>query len=157
MASTIHAFDFLDEAAPPASVQVVFGDEPFLRRLVLQRMRQSVCPDEDAPAAVFDGTSAQWRDIHDELCTVSLFNPSGPRVAIVEDADEFVTKNRDTVHDHIEKPRQHGVLILEVRKWASNTKLYKLVDKRGSIVRYCHRCPREAASVTVFHVYRRPS
>ena len=131
MASTIHAFDYLDNSPPPASVQVLFGDEPFLKRLALQRMRQLLCPEDDAPAATFDGPSAQWRDVHDELYTVSLFNPKGLRVAIVENADAFVTENRPRLEDYMAQPRQHGVLILDVTKWAANTKLYKLVHKHG--------------------------
>ncbi len=130
MAATIHAFDYLNKASPPASVQVVFGDEPFLKLLVLKRMRQLTCPDE-VPAASFDGQSVQWRDIHDELYTVSLFNPTGQRVAIIEDADPFVKENRARLEDYIQQPRQHGVLILDVTKWASNTILFKLVDKLG--------------------------
>ncbi len=130
MAATIHAFEYLDKTPTSASVQVLFGDEPFLKSLVLKRMRQLICPDDDVPAATFDGKSAQWRDIHDELYTVSLFNPSGTRVAIVEDADPFVTENRARLEDYVQQPQQHGILILDVTKWPANTKLYKLVDKQ---------------------------
>ncbi len=131
MGSTIHAFDYLDDAPPPASVQVLFGDEPFLKQLVLERMRAIACPDHDAASATFDGSSTQWRDVHDELYTVSLFNPTGQRVAIVEDADTFVRDNRLRLEDYLDQPKQHGILILSVTKWASNTKLYKRVDKHG--------------------------
>lgn len=131
MSTTIHAFDYLDQPPPPAHIQVIFGDEPFLRRLVLKRMRDIADPAGEAPAAMFDGDSVAWRDVHDELCTVSLFNPSGPRTALVDDADTFVSENRDRLEDYLEQPRQHGVLILSVSKWASNTRLYKLTDKHG--------------------------
>ncbi len=80
---------------------------------------------------MFDGTSAEWRDVHDELCTVSLFNPGGPRVAIVEDADPFVTTYRVRLEDYLKASKRHGVLVLEVTKWAANTKLYKLVDQHA--------------------------
>ncbi len=131
MSSTIHAFDYLEQPSPPACVQVVFGDEPFLKRLVLRQMCRQACPDDDAPIATLDGTVAAWRDVHDELYTVSLFNPGGLRVAVVEDADSFVSNNRGRLEDYIEQPQQHGALILEVTKWAANTRLYKLVDKQA--------------------------
>ncbi len=38
MPNTIHAFDFLAEPRASQSVQVLFGDEPFLKRLVLAAM-----------------------------------------------------------------------------------------------------------------------
>ncbi len=131
MAATYHVFDYLAQSPPLAHVQVVFGDEPFLKRLAIRRMKALAAPDEDLPIAVFDGGSTAWRDIHDELYTVSLFNPSGLRVALVEDADTFVTDNRTRLEDYVEQPQQRGAMILEVSKWAANTKLYKLVDKLG--------------------------
>ena len=94
MAATYHVFDYLEQSPPPAHVQVIFGDEPFLKRLAIQHLRAIASPDEDLPIATFDGTSVAWRDVRDELYTVSLFNPSGLRVALVEDADTFVTDNR---------------------------------------------------------------
>lgn len=129
MASTIHAFDYLHDPPAPASVLVLFGDEPFLKRLVLEKLRPQIC--DDAPAALFDGTSVAWRDVHDELFTNSLFNPSGLRVAVVEEADPFVTENRGRLEDYVARPRQQSVLVLDVTKWASNTRLYKAVDQHG--------------------------
>lgn len=131
MTATIHVFDFLDNPPQPAPIQVVFGDEPFFKRLVLEKLRSLVCADEAAAATVFDGSSVQWRDVHDELRTVSLFNPTGQRVVIIEDADPFVSAHRPRLEDYVEEPGDRAVLILEVRKWAANTKLYKLVDKCG--------------------------
>ncbi len=131
MAATYYVFDYLEDPPPPAPVQVIFGDEPFLKRLVIQRMRALAAPDDDLPVATFDGTAVAWRDVHDELCTVSLFNRSGLRVALVEDADKFVTEYRRKLEDYVGQPQSQGLLILEVSKWASNTKLYKLVDQHG--------------------------
>jgi len=131
MAATVHAFDFLDKPPPMEAIQVLFGDEPFLKRLILEKLRHLVGAGEDAPPAVFDGTAAQWRDVHDELRTVSLFNPAGRRVVIVEDADAFVSANRARLEDYVERPGQRGTLIVEVTKWTSNMKLYKLVDQHG--------------------------
>jgi DNA polymerase-3 subunit delta len=131
MAGTQHVFDYLDQPGQSAPVEVVFGDEPFLRQLALVRLRAAASGDDDTPCAEFDGTNVEWRDVYDELCTVSLFNPSGLRVAVVRDADNFVQQSRARLEQYVESPETRSVLILEVSKWAANTRLYRLVDKLG--------------------------
>ena len=75
MSKTVHIFDYLAAEANyvPAAVTVVFGEEPFLKRLALRSLRQRVLGDEIAPLDRLDGASAQWRDVHDELSTMALF------------------------------------------------------------------------------------
>jgi DNA polymerase-3 subunit delta len=131
MGQTVHVFDFLDQPPTLSPVDVVFGDEPFLKQLALKRIRRIALPEDESLAAHFDGTTADWRDVSDELSTVSLFNPAGLRLAVVQDADVFVQTNRDRLEEYVEHPQKRGVLVLDVTKWASNTRLYKLVDKHG--------------------------
>lgn len=131
MGQTLHVFDFLKQPPSPAPVEVLFGDEPFLKQLAVRRIQQQVWPDDEPLVARFDGTSVVWRDVHDELSTVSLFNPAGLRMAVVQDADDFVQKHRDRLEEYVEHPEKRSVLVLDVTKWASNTRLYKLVDKRA--------------------------
>jgi DNA polymerase-3 subunit delta len=68
--------------------------------------------------------------VNDELSTMSLFG-GGPRVVVVEEADKFVTNNRDKLEDYAAKPSSNGVLVLEVKTWPSNTKLFKAVASMG--------------------------
>ena len=91
MSKTVHIFDYLAAEANyvPAAVTVVFGEEPFLKRLALRSLRQRVLGDDIAPLDRFDGASAQWRDVHDELSTMALFG-GGRRLVLIDDADEFV-------------------------------------------------------------------
>ena len=77
MGQTVHVFDFLEHPPAPAPVEVLFGDEPFLKRLVLKQIRAAGLAPRTMLAAQFDGPSVEWRDVCDELSTVSLFNPSG--------------------------------------------------------------------------------
>ena len=147
---TLHAFDYLSapEKHAPSGVCVVFGDEPFLKRLVLGRLREAVLggADSDVPFTSFEGGTAEWRDVLDELSTVSLFG-EGARLVVIEDADEFVTDKRSTedsqpkvgrgaenrghLESYVERPRSTGVLILEASRWATNTRLYKAITKTG--------------------------
>ncbi|NLF68542.1 MAG: DNA polymerase III subunit delta [Candidatus Anammoximicrobium sp.] len=132
MSKTVHVFDYLDaeEKFEPASVTVVFGDESFLKRLALRSLRQRVLGDETAPADRFDGTSAQWRDIHDELATLALFG-GGRRLVLIDDADDFVATFREKLELYTERSKSRNVLVLDVATWAGNTRLYKCVDQHG--------------------------
>jgi DNA polymerase-3 subunit delta len=134
MSGTVHAFDFLDAKTPePCSpVCVLFGDEDFLKRLVKQRLRDSILGDDAAaPFTTFDGEDAEWCDVADEIATVSLFGGGRKRLVIVEDSgDDFVPKFRSKLEEYVEKPKSTGVLVLDVGTWASNTRLYKAVEKR---------------------------
>jgi len=131
MGHTVHVFEFLDQPPALAPVAVVFGDEPFLKQLALKQLRTMALPDDDSLAAQYDGTSAAWRDVADELATVSLFHPAGLQLVVVRDADDFVQTNRGRLEDYAAHPQKRSLLVLDVTKWASNTRLYKLVDKHG--------------------------
>jgi len=134
MSHTVHAFDYLSASPveyPPAAVCVLFGDEPLLKRLSWERLRNEVLGDDlDVPYAQFDGQQAEWRDVHDELATVSLFG-SGRRLAVVDDADDLVSRYRSQLEQYVAQPADGGVLILRVGTWQSNTRLYKAVDRTG--------------------------
>ncbi len=70
------------------------------------------------------------RVVFDELSTVALFG-GGRRLVIINEADPFITRNRAALEDYVASPKTTGVLVLEVKTWASNTKLYKAVDATG--------------------------
>ncbi len=136
MPSSLHALDFLaapaDHAVPP--VCAVFGDDPFLKRLVLRAIRRQVVGDDaDVPVASYDCQERrpEWRDVADELATVSLFGGGSPRLVILESADDFVSANRTKLEDYVAKPRSSGVLVLEVEDWPATTRLYKAVAQGG--------------------------
>lgn len=135
MSHTIHIFGYLSapEEHPPGPVCVLFGDEPFLKQQGRQALRRVLLGDaaEDTPIATFTGDETLWRDVHDELSTVSLFGGGAKRVAVVGDADKFVSQNRSELEQYVVKPSRAGTLILEVDAWPGNTRLYKLVDKEG--------------------------
>lgn len=133
MANTVHAFDFLaaDETSTP-SVCVVFGRDAFLRQLATEQIRRSVLGDDkDIPYGRLSGNTVTWVDVADEVSTVSLFGSSGRRLAVVEDADPFVSRYRDELEKFLEKKRPGGVLVLQVEKWAANTRLYKKCNEVG--------------------------
>jgi DNA polymerase-3 subunit delta len=134
MAKALHAIDYLaaPDQYPPQPVCVVFGDEAFLRRQVLLKLREAVLAGEEADFSLttFDGREALLRDVLEELATVAMFG-GGRRLVIVEDADEFVTHYRGELEDYVARPSRSGVLVLEVNTWPATTRLYKAVAATG--------------------------
>lgn len=138
MAGTIHVFDLLDKPLTQSltGACAVFGGERFLKKLAVDFLVDSIGDgDEDFAASKYDSENATWADIHDELSTRSLFGGDGPKIVVVDHADKFVKDNRDRIEDYVDATSHGGLLILIVDSWASNTKLYKKVDKSGVQIR----------------------
>ena len=109
----------------------MYGDEPFLKQLVIDGLRDQVLEsDTDVPYTTFEGDSVIWRDVLDELSTRALFGGSRRLVRLAQ-ADSFVSKNRPQLEDYVERPVAGSVLLLEVGAWPSNTRLYKSIGKTG--------------------------
>ena len=139
---SVSAVDFLAAGAkgevPP--VCAVFGDDGFLKRLVLQELKKRIAGDDpEFSATELAGPTAEARDVFDELSTLSLFG-GGRRGVIIDEADDFVSRPapgpkkksmREMLEDYVAKPSQAGVLILDVATWPSNTRLYKAVGASG--------------------------
>lgn len=137
MAAALSALDFLSapDRHPARPVCVVFGEETFLRRQLLMRLRGAVLAggDADFSLAVFEGRSATVADVLEELSTVAMFGGRA-RLVVVEDADEFITRYRSELEDYVARPRLTGVLVLEAKSFPSNTRLYKQVAANGLVV-----------------------
>lgn len=131
MSHTVAALDYLahPQKHPAAAVCAVFGDEPFLRRLAVNELRQQVLGQADAEFSLtrFDGASVEMRDVLDELSTVALFG-GGRRLVVIDDADDFVSAHRAELEDYVTRPKSSGVLVLEVSTWPKTTRLYKALD-----------------------------
>jgi DNA polymerase-3 subunit delta len=130
---TTHAFDYLAAPAkhPPAAVNVLFGDEAFLRNLVLKQLREQLADGRADVEITTFGPKTPWRDLNDELSTGSLFGGGGKRLVMLEDADDFVSQYREKLEDYVAKPKSTSALIVCVESLPSNTRLYKAVDASG--------------------------
>lgn len=138
MPNTHHVFDFLDKPADlgKASVCALFGGERYLKTMAIKHLVTSFSggssdDDEEFSTARFDGSETDWADLMDELCTVSLFGGGGPKLVVLDNADDFVKRYREKLEDFVAKPRGNGTLALVVGTWAKNTRLYKAIDKSG--------------------------
>ncbi len=133
MANLVHAFDFLDDdQAEIPNYLAVIGDDRFLKRLVLAKIRRDLTT-EDEPVTPIEGSRAPWRDVIDELATISLFG-DGPRIVHVNDAEEFVGSHRAQLEELVSQQSGTGRLILDLKSLASNTRLYKILADRGLLI-----------------------
>lgn len=137
MKTISHVFEFLETPLRecPAGMCVLSGKERFLKTLAMKHLTGNE-PSGDSSQAEFtvsrfEGPSASWSDVHDELSTRSLFGGGGPRIVIVDEADKFVTANRDRLEKYADGIGGTGLLVLVVDTWLKTTKLAKLVAKKA--------------------------
>lgn len=128
---------FLQKAsARPAKLQPVYvlaGDEDFLKSQVFAVLKGWVLQggDEAFGLSSYPGDKVEFATINDELATVPFLGSS--RLVRVEQADPFVTKYRQALEKYVTSPAAKGILVLEVKSWPANTKLYKMVPADGVI------------------------
>ena len=131
------ALDYLaqPDKHPPQPVCAVFGDESFLRRQAILCLRAAVLggDDGDFSLTTFEGRNTLFRDVHEVLSTVAMFG-GGKRLAVVEDADDFVTRYRAQLEDYVARPSRSGVLVLDLDSLPSNTRLYKSIAAEGLLI-----------------------
>ncbi|MFZ1932191.1 MAG: DNA polymerase III subunit delta [Thermoguttaceae bacterium] len=131
------ALDYLANPAkyPAKPVCAVFGDETFLRRQTILALRSAVLGGEDADFSLtaFEGRDTPFRDVHEVLSTVAMFG-GGCRLAVVENADDFVSRYRPQLEDYVAKPSRSGVLVLDLDSLPGNTRLYKSIAATGLLI-----------------------
>lgn len=125
----------LTDVAKVPSFCVVYGDDDYLRRLVLQKLRHYWLPEADDGFCLreFDGNDVGWTAIEKELTTVSMFS-SSPRVVVIEGADRFVTQYRGELEKFLSASSGRNVLVLSVTQWPANTRLAKLALEKGLVL-----------------------
>jgi DNA polymerase III subunit delta len=127
---------FLENATPTSlkPVYVVHGDEDFLKRRVLARLRECVFgkDEESLGWSVIAGDKADFASVRDELSTLGFL--SERRLVQIDQADPFVTHFRAQLEKYVAEPSSRGILVLEVKSWTSTTKLAKLVPADATLV-----------------------
>jgi DNA polymerase-3 subunit delta len=127
----MHATDFLSAKSPtlPSAVLVMYGPERYFRQEILHRIPGASGDDAELSLTRLAGDKAEIRDVMAELKTVSMFGDQ--RIVLIEDADEFVSKHRAVLEKYVVQPAKGSMLILDVKSWPKNTKLYKLVEQHA--------------------------
>lgn len=131
------ALDFLQKTdgstIPPLCV--LTGDELFLRSQALGKFRELVLSNEEAKFSFtrFDGTTTSFIDVLRETSTMIMFG-TGKRLVLVEQADSFMSQNKEQLESYLDEPGKAGILILQLDSFPSNLRLYKKVSTQGLIV-----------------------
>lgn len=128
-----HCFDILLEdkiTGKLPEVVVAYGDDSFLRRATYHRLLKHVCREEEE-VRTFDGDECVWRDVHDELATLSLFDPLARRIAFVANGDHLVKNARAQLEKWCAAPAPESLLFLELSSFPANTKLFKVAAENG--------------------------
>lgn len=129
----MHAAEFMKKPTTEGiRVFVLYGVERHLLGKVQQFLLKQFLgdgEDDDLGETRFSGKDAELKAVIDELSTVSMWGDQ--RVVIVENADDFVSKNRAALERYVESPAKKSIFVLNVSKWPKNTKLAKKVAKTG--------------------------
>ena len=132
----LHAIDYLKQPDkyPPKPVCAAFGEDLFLRRQVLLALRHAVLGGDEGDFSLtnFEGPTTEFRAVAEELMTLAMFGSR--RLVVVDEADEFVSRNREALEGYVARPSRSGILLLDVRSWPGNTRLAKAVDAQGLAV-----------------------
>ncbi len=129
------ALAFLDkiDKAARLPIYVLAGDEDFLKRACRDAIVANVAGDGDPEFAIsnYTGDKLDLSTVRNELETLPMFAPC--RVVIVDQADPFVTANRDSLERYFAKPSSAGVLILDVKAFPETTKLAKALTDGAKV------------------------
>ncbi|MCC9656440.1 DNA polymerase III subunit delta [Rhodopirellula halodulae] len=128
-----NAFEYL--AAPESTqagkvVGVVYGVDSTLRKWCIDAIVG------DSEWTQMDGEVCKWSDLRDDLATASLFDfdAGDKRTIVVRSADKFLSNHRPEIEKYLAKPGDATRLVLELESLASNTRVYKAVDKEHLLV-----------------------
>jgi DNA polymerase-3 subunit delta len=128
------------KATTTAPVYVFFGDDDTAKREKLAAARKHFLGDNDPAMALAeyegDGPGLLPATVLDDVRTVPFL--ADRRVVVVHKADEFVKRHREALEKYLEDPADRGVLLMSLKSFPANTKLYKLVDAAGG-TRKCER------------------
>jgi DNA polymerase-3 subunit delta len=134
--SGMHAIDFLrGKSGKPElkPVYAVFGDDAYLKREAIHAaLKLALGVDAEEGLTRFAGENASLADVLDEVRTLPFL--SSRRVALVDNADPFITAHRKELEAYTEHPSSSGILILNAKSWTSTTRLAKLVEAVGTSI-----------------------
>ena len=112
-------------------IYAVIGRDRFLRHGALQDILRTLSDEGDAEPSRMNGPEAKIAEVLDEVRTMSLLG--GRRIVIVDDADSFISANRDILERYCSNPSTVGTLILSCQSMPKNTRLHKMIAEHGSV------------------------
>lgn len=130
------ALAFLDTVAKSKRqpVYALVGDEDFLKR----RCRDAIISlavgkggDPDFAVSNYTGDKLDFSTVRNDLDTLTFLSPV--RIVIVDQADPFVSENREALERYVASPSKVGVLVLDVKTFPETTKLAKALPDAAKL------------------------
>jgi DNA polymerase III subunit delta len=117
---------------PAAAIKPVYalvGSDPYLQTEKLAELLADF--PKDLQRIDPDGEKAELAEVLDELRSFAMFG--GGKLVVVRNADAFITRFREALENYLSAPSSSGTLVLRVSSLPSNQRVYKLIQKVGSI------------------------
>ena len=110
-------------------VYALVGEDLFLQ---LQKMREIVAV---APKNVqridLEGETAGLADVLDEVRSFAMFSTA--KLVVVRDADDFVSRFRESLEEYVSKPSPDAALVLRVKSMPANQRIHKAIKAKGEV------------------------
>lgn len=113
----------------PKPVYALVGADAYLQAERLIEILATFPP--DLQRIDLDGEKAELADVLDELRSFAMFG--GGKLVVVRTAEAFITRFRESLETYLAQPSSSGTLVLRVASLPSNQRIYKLIQKVGSI------------------------
>ncbi|HOX38177.1 MAG TPA: DNA polymerase III subunit delta [Candidatus Brocadiia bacterium] len=129
----MNAQEFISRFNPAGlkPVYAVHGEERYFAWRIIDLVRKAVVAQAGPNSVHTAEPKDSFTDFVSALRTRSLFAETDRRLVLMEDADDFIQKNREHLEHYLESPSPGSVLLLSCRKWNGSTRLAKAVDKIG--------------------------
>jgi DNA polymerase-3 subunit delta len=114
---------------PLKPIYALVGNDAFLQlQFLADIVRQA---GKGAQRIDIDGERAELSEVLDEVRCFAMFG--GTKVVVVQMADAFITKYRESLEDYALKPSDSAVLVLRLASLPANQRIYKAISKTGVI------------------------
>lgn len=113
-----------------APVIAIVGDDPFLQAQAVAEAVAQAGP--DAQRIDYDGSAAKPADVFDELQSFSMFG--GFKLAVMRDADDFLSAHREKLERYCEQPSTSSCLVLRLASLPKNQRIHKIITKTGKVI-----------------------
>lgn len=115
-------------------IYAIVGHEGFQKAEALEAIISAVRQEDETVRPMrFEGARAELADVLDSVRTFALL--AGRQVVVVDDADAFISQNRENLERYCQSPSDAGTLILICQTMPSNTRLYKAIAKIGQVIK----------------------
>ena len=118
-------------AAMLKSVIALIGDDSYLQMQKLAEILTGA--GKGAVRIDVDGERAELADILDELRSFAMFG--GSKIVVVSNGDELIKRFREQLENYADSPSDSATLVLRLTSLPANQRIYKLISKKGQIVK----------------------